>query len=71
MRRADFRNACVVASKRMEAYFSKFLDCTGTRQSYATTMNRLVKRTPFNSDVVSKMKEARELHKRMGHHTFG
>ncbi len=37
------------------------------RQSYVMTMNGLVKRTHFNADVISRAKEAHELHKCMGH----
>ncbi len=53
----------------MEAYFSDFVDGTGIRQSYVMTMNGLVKRTHFNKKMltISKAKEARELHKLMGH----
>jgi hypothetical protein len=67
MKGVKFRDACAALGKRMEAYFSDFVDGTGTRQSYVMTMNGLVKRTHFNADVISRAKEARELHKRMGH----
>ena len=67
MKGAEFREACSVINKRLEAYFSDFVDGAGVRQSYVMTMNGLVKRTHFNSDVISRAKEARDLHRRMGH----
>ncbi len=38
----------------------------GVRQGFVMTMNGLVKRIHFNSDVISRAKEARDLHRRMG-----
>ncbi len=67
MKGIEFREACAAVSKRMELYFSDFVDGAGVRQSYVLTMNGLVKRTHFNSDVISRAKEARDLHRRMGH----
>ena len=51
----------------METYFTDFIDRTGVRQSYAMASEGLVKRMHFNADILSRAKEARQLHKRMGH----
>jgi hypothetical protein len=75
----SFREACSTISDNMKAFFSDFEDGTGSRQRYVLTWNglikdthydpehRLVKRTHFNADVLTRAKAARELHKQMGH----
>ncbi len=59
--------ACNAVSERMEAYFHDFVNGVGMRQSYVMTINGLVNIMPFNADTIGRAKEARELHKRMGH----